>query len=284
MVICMSEKDLSNFDIRVDLINEINIKETKEIFNYENIKVERITLNEGLAKKIKKRKGNYISIIFNDATDIENRKNIERILTNELKSLLDKNGLINKSCLTVGLGNKLSTPDSLGPKTVDNVITTRHLFVLDNLDENYNVVSKIIPGVFATTGIETYDIIKGIVDRTKPDFLIVIDSLKSSNIKNINKVIQITDSGIDPGSGVGNQRKEISQKTLERKVIVIGIPTVVNLHTIVKDFLDEYDIDEILKQKKNNFLVTPKDIDFEIEKLSLILANAINNSLHKLTK
>ena len=284
MVICMSEKDLSSFDIRVDLINEINIKETKEISNYENIKVERITLNEGLAKKIKKRKGNYISIIFNDATDIENRKNIERILTNELKSLLDKNGLINKSCLTVGLGNKLSTPDSLGPKTVDNVITTRHLFVLDNLDENYNVVSKIIPGVFATTGIETYDIIKGIVDRTKPDFLIVIDSLKSSNIKNINKVIQITDSGIDPGSGVGNQRKEISQKTLERKVIVIGIPTVVNLHTIVKDFLDEYDIDEILKQKKNNFLVTPKDIDFEIEKLSLILANAINNSLHKLTK
>ena len=280
----MSEKDLSSFDIRVDLINEINIKETKEISNYENIKVERITLNEGLAKKIKKRKGNYISIIFNDATDIENRKNIERILTNELKSLLDKNGLINKSCLTVGLGNKLSTPDSLGPKTVDNVITTRHLFVLDNLDENYNVVSKIIPGVFATTGIETYDIIKGIVDRTKPDFLIVIDSLKSSNIKNINKVIQITDSGIDPGSGVGNQRKEISQKTLERKVIVIGIPTVVNLHTIVKDFLDEYDIDEILKQKKNNFLVTPKDIDFEIEKLSLILANAINNSLHKLTK
>lgn len=280
----MSEKDLSRFDIRIDLINEIKIKDKKEVINYDNVKVEKISLTETLAKKIKKRRGNYISIMFNDATDIKNRKNIEGILTKELKDLLSKNNLINKSSLIVGLGNKLSTPDSLGPKTVDNIITTRHLFILNSLDKEYSIVSKIIPGVFATTGIETYDIIKGIADKINPDFLIIIDSLKSSNIKNINKVIQITDSGIDPGSGVGNQRKEISQKTIGKKVIVIGVPTVVNLHTIVKDFLNEYDIDEVLNQKKNNFLVTPKDIDFEIEKLALILSNAINNSLHDMTK
>ena len=276
----MHEIDLNDKNIRCDLISDIdiNIKKDKEVID--NIIIEKINIRNN--KYVKN--GRYISIFFDDITDTDNRKKVENILIKELKTLLLKNNLLYKKVLVVGLGNNLSTADSLGPKTIDNIIVTRHLYLLNNVDKNYSEVSKIAPSVFATTGIQTYDIVKGIIKRIKPDYIIVIDSLKSRNIKNINKVIQITDRGIDPGSGVGNQRKELSKKTLGIKVIAIGVPTVVNLHTIVKEFLNEYDIDNILYEKGNDFLVTPKDIDFEIEKLSLLLSNAINKTIHKMTK
>ena len=117
------------------------------------------------------------------------------------------------------------------------------------------------------------------IKKWKADFK---DFCKSIN--KINKVIQITDSGIDPGSGVGNHRKELSKKTLGKKVIAIGVPTVVNLHTIVKDLLDEYDVEDVLKEKGNDFFVTPKEIDFEVEIMSDIISNAINKALHNMTK
>ena len=280
----MHSINLEENNMRLDLINDICSDILNEEYEKDDIKVERYSINDDLSNKINIRKGNYVSILFKDITDFDNRKKVERILIKELKRILKINNLNNKNSLIVGLGNNLSTPDSLGPKTIDNIITTRHLYIIDKVSNDFSEVAKITPGVFATTGIESFDIIKGIVDRINPDFLIVIDALKSSSIKKINKIVQITDSGISPGSGVGNQRKEISKETIGKPIIAVGIPTVVNLHTIVKDFLEEYDIDNILSQKKENFLVTTKDIDFEIEKLSLLLSNSINKTLHNLTK
>lgn len=279
----MHRIDLSNKDIRVDLINDIDCCEvTKSI--KDNIMIEEILLSKKSSKKYNKKEGLYISIVFDDITDSIVKDRVVSILSIELKKILERKNLLGQSCLVVGLGNNYSTPDSLGPKTVKNIITTRHISILNNLDKKYSVVSKIAPGVFADTGIETYDIVKSLVDRTKPDYLIVIDALSSTTLNKVNKVIQITDSGIDPGSGVGNQRKELSRKTLGVDVIAIGAPTVVNLHTIIKDTLDEYDLEKILENKTNNYMVTPKEIDFLIEHLSTTISKAINNVLHNLTK
>lgn len=280
----MHRIDLANKNIRCDLIGDIDFKGQERI-NEKNIKIERIDLNAKDAKKINKTKGTYISIYFDDATDTDKRNDIIDVVSIELKNLLIEKKLLGKPSLIVGLGNPLSTPDSLGPKTIDNIIATRYLFELgDDVDKKYSSVAKISPLVFATTGIETFDILKGIIEQINPSFLIIIDALASTSIGKVNKVIQITDSGIDPGSGVGNQRKELTKKSLGVDIIAIGIPTVVNLHTIVKDILNDYDIDDILKQKDNNFMVTPKEIDFTIEKLSHILSKSINNAVHNMTK
>lgn len=279
----MHKVDLKNINIRLDLISDIKVDKIDEIDTFGNIKVERVKLNSSNAKIIDKRKGEYISLFFDDITDSSSKSKISKVLSLEIKKLLTKKGLINKSSLIVGLGNNYSTPDSLGPKVIKNIITTRHLFINNKLDKNYSVVSKISPGVFADTGIESFDIIKSIVDRISPDYLIVIDSLSSQSLNKVNKVIQITDSGIDPGSGVGNNRKEISKKTIGVDVISIGVPTVVGLHTIIKDTLNEYDLENVLKDKSNNYMVTPKEIDFVVEQLSFVISKSINNALHKLT-
>lgn len=282
MVIKMHRIDLEKYNINCDLIGDINnnsIKVSKT--DYKGIKIEKVIVNKTLSKKINKKEGQYISIIFDDNTDKEVSSIIKEALIKELTKILKEKKLLGKASLVVGLGNNMSTPDSLGPKTIDKVIVTRHLQKIQNLDSNYSCVSKIAPGVFSTTGIESYDIIKSISNMIKPNFIIIIDALCSTSINKVNKVIQITDSGITPGSGVENHRKEISKKSLGIDIITIGIPTVVNLHTIVKEFLDEYDVDDILKKKGNNYMVTPKNIDFEIEQLSYILSNAINNTLHK---
>ena len=270
-----------NKNTRIDLINDINIKSKSKKIVKKNVTIERVILNEN--NKYNKNKGEYISILFDDSTDKDNKNNIVDVLTSEINRLLKRKKLLNKSLLVVGLGNIYSTPDSLGPKTVENIISTRHIYLTSALDKKYSVVSKISPGVFAETGIESFDIIKGITDRIKPNYLIVIDALSTKTLNKVNKLIQITDSGIDPGSGVGNQRKEISKNTLGIEVISIGVPTVVNLHTIIKDSLNEYDLDNIL-DKLNDYLVTPKEIDFVIEELSFIISKSINNALHNMTK
>lgn len=280
----MNKIDLSNYNIRCDLITDINIKIDRKIESISGVEIESVNLNSNKAKKINKRKGNYISVFFDDVTDKDNYKNVKNIVKNEIKKLLQKKELLGKSCLVIGLGNRLSTPDSLGPKVIDNIIATRHLYDFGNVDKDYSKVSKISPGVYGISGIETFDIVKGIVEKIKPDYIMIIDALSSTSIKKVNKVVQITDSGIEPGSGIGNQRKELSKKTLKKEVIAIGVPTVVSLHTIVKDFLNEYDVDELLKEKGNNFMVTPKEIDFEIDKLSLLISSSINETIHNLTK
>ena len=280
----MHKIDLKNEDIRLDLICDSKIDKYDELDNYDGIRIERIKINSKRAKEINKSEGEYISITFDDITDITSKNNIITYFSNELKNILKKKKLLKKQVLVVGLGNSYSTPDSLGPRVIDDIIPTRHIYLNKKLDNNYSVVSKISPGVFANTGIESFDIVKSIVDKIKPKYVIIVDALSSKSLNKVDKVIQITDSGIDPGSGVGNNRKELSKKSLGIDVIAIGVPTVVKLHTIIKDTLNEYDLDNILKDKPNNFMVTPKEIDFVIEQLSFVIAKSINIVLHNMTK
>ena len=337
--------DLNKFNIRTDLVIDNEIKENyinkKKINN--SILVTNIDVNKELSIELNKKPGNYITIEFEDITNYEDSKEVMKVLSNELKNLLNKKGLLpNDSCLILGLGNRFSTADSLGPITLDKIMVTRHLFVLDTkVKDGIREVAALSPGVMANTGIETYDIISSLINKVNPKFLIVIDALASSSIERINKTIQITDTGIHPGSGIGNNRKEISFDTIGLPVIAIGVPTVVESSILVNDTIDyifqhisyikkNYDTNkltfghrnnkkylELLKkhnlddeEKKNlsgilgtlddtkkkelikevltsinyNMIVTPKEIDFLIDKLSNIIASAINNSLHKAIK
>lgn len=200
----------------------------------------------------------YTTIFFKENT---NPKTIEKRLSIELKKYL-KN-INNEKILVVGLGNYKSTPDSLGPNTIDKILVTGHFKDLNG----YSNVSCFTPNVLANTGIDSIRIIKALVREIKATKLIVIDALKTNNMNNLVKTIQITNSGIAPGSGINNNRCEINKKTIGCDVIAIGIPTVVDIRTIV--------------DSTNSYIVTPTNIDYLIDKLSMILANGINITLHK---
>ena len=264
--------DVNKYNLRTDLIIEDNIKQNK-LEKYDNIKVTKIKLNKKESSLINKKPGTYITIEFNDITDSLNKTKVEKVLIKYLKEIIKNRK--DKSFLIVGLGNNKSTPDALGPKVIEKITVTRHLFLIDDVDFNYNCVSAFIPGVTGSTGIETQELIKNAVESVKPDYLIVIDALVSSSINRLNKTIQISDSGINPGSGIGNNRKEISKESLNIPVIAIGVPTVLEASTII------YEAVNIMKKDYKNLIVTPKDIDFQIEKLSDVIAYSINKMLKK---
>ena len=223
----------------------------------------------------------------------------------ELKELIEKHISKEDGILIVGLGNKEVTPDALGPKVVQDIDITRHLltYAPEILKEGTRPVCAVSPGVLGTTGIETLEIIKGIVDNVKPKMLIVIDSLASKSIERISSTIQLSDTGIVPGAGVGNTRKELSKNILGIPVIAIGIPTVVESAVLVNDCLDlfieklqeeaksnEYlnnlkeqdnyeEIKEALNPYDYNMIVTPKEIDELIKNMASIVARGINLSV-----
>lgn len=248
--------NLSKYQIRTDLIieniDEFNDKRVTTNNINDSIKVTTVSIDDDLSSKLNKKQGDYVTIEFSDITNHEDRKELEKTLVNEIRKMLNGTDISSDAtCLIVGLGNKSSTADSLGPKVVDRVLVTRHLFVLNtNVKEGIREVSAISPGVMATTGIETFDIITSIVKKTKPQFLIVVDALASSSIDRINKTIQLTNTGIHPGSGVGNNRKELSFETINIPVIAIGVPTVVESTIIVNDTID-YLFKHISYIKKN---------------------------------
>jgi len=236
------EIDLGKYNIRTDLIIEnledLNKSKTKNK-EYDDINVTSVTLNEEDSLKINKKPGTYITIEFEDATDKDNKEHLIKVFSKCLKSLLNKTKIKdNYSCLIIGLGNDKSTPDSLGPLVINNILVTRHLFLLGEIEEGYRSVSSLIPGVTGTTGIETFDLIKSTVNTINPDFLIVIDALASSSVERVNKTIQMSNTGINPGSGIGNSRKEISYETIGKPVISIGIPTVVDAVSVVTDTIN----------------------------------------------
>ena len=331
------EIDLSKYKIRTDLAIEVIPENTNiEIKEIDNIKISKIYIDEESSKIINKKIGNYITIEFEDITDDDNKENVKKIFIKELKELLTEMNIKKEdTCLIIGLGNRMSTPDALGPKTIDNLIITNHLYKLGILEEKYRRVSALNPGVMGDTGIETSDIIKSVSKTIKPNFIIVVDALAASSIERVNKTIQITDTGIHPGSGIGNSRKEISKDLLNIPVIAIGVPTTVDATTIVSDTIkyltkhytytrkninnpmnkliikgninylkknievDKKEKQELLGLLGNlteeetrqlifetltpigyNFMVTPKEIDFIIEKLTDIIGNGLNKSLH----
>src|SRR5690625_919536 len=228
------------------------IKETSDEEN--GVKITTIEIDEHGERSLNKKRGSYVTI-FTDAIvreDTVSQQNAAIALSKEIKKLLIKNNVKDdKKGLVVGLGNWNVTPDALGPMTVENVLVTNHLFELkyETVASGYRPVSAISPGVMGVTGMETSDIVKSIIKQFQPHFLIVVDALASRSIERINTTIQITDTGIHPGSGVGNQRKELSKEILGIPVIAIGVPTVVDLVTIANDTL-QYMLKHVGRQLK----------------------------------
>ena len=282
------------------------IESTKEEIN-ENLKVERVKItNENGEKAIGKPIGNYITIDIKNLkiAQEEEKESAANTLSNELKKILDEHIDKQGEVLVVGLGNIYVTPDSLGPKVINEIDVTRHIinYLPQYVEEGTRMVSAIAPGVLGTTGIETVEILKGIVDNIHPKLVIVIDALASRSIERISSTVQLSDTGIVPGAGVGNTRGEISIKTLGIPVIAIGIPTVVETAVLVNDSLDLFigklqeeaksndylnklkeednyeEIKEVLVPKDFNLIVTPKEIDELIENMKDIVALGINKS------
>ena len=263
------------------------------------LKVTRVkVLNEKGKQKIGKEIGTYITLEIKNIDIIakEELEKISQILAEQLKELVKGYN----SILVVGLGNIDTTADSIGPKVIKDLSITRHLkkYVPNLIDKNAKEISGIAPGVLGTTGIETGEILKGIVEKIKPDAIIAIDALISRDISRLFKTIQISDTGITPGAGVGNARKEISKNTMWIPVIAVGVPTLVEAATIVADSIDliskqfeEFKelqeaskedkyrlIKAVLEPSKYNLAVTPKEVDSLVDNMKLIIAHGINNT------
>ena len=295
-------KESNNIKGEIDGI----ISEEEEVSK--TIKVTRVNVvNENGAKSIQKPIGTYTTIDVEKMRNIteEEISKISNIMSSELKKLISKHVGKTDEILIVGLGNEYSTPDSLGPKVVREVDVTRHIFkyLPQFVEEGDREVSAIAPGVLGVTGIETQEILKGIVDNVKPKLIIAIDSLASKSIDRISSSVQLSDTGIIPGAGVGNKRRELSRDTLGVPVIGVGIPTVVELATLVSDGIDIFiktlqekaesndylnklkendkyeEVKEALNVGEYNMIVTPKEIDDLIENMKNVVARGINYAI-----
>ena len=285
--------------------NEVEGIESQQEDVNEKIKITRVKItSEQGEQAIGKPKGEYITIDIKKINLLteEELEDASKILAEELKRLIGEKIEFKDDVLIVGLGNEEVTPDALGPNVIKNVEITRHIinYLPQYIDENTRPVSAIAPGVLGTTGIETLEIITGIVQNIHPKLIIVIDALASRSIERISSSIQLSDTGIVPGAGVGNTRKELSQRTLNIPVIALGIPTVVESAVLVNDCLnifieklqqeaksndylnqmkeqDNYEeIKEALIPNNYNMIVTPKEIDELIENMKDVVARGIN--------
>ena len=281
---------------------------SEEVKVSDSINITRVNVtNENGANAINKPIGTYTTIDVKKMRNITNEEinRISETMSEELKSLINKHVNEKEEILIVGLGNEFSTPDSLGPKVVREVDVTRHIFkyLPQFVEDGDREVSAIAPGVLGVTGIETQEILKGIVDNVKPKLIIAIDSLASKSIDRISSSVQLSDTGIIPGAGVGNKRRELSKETLGVPVIGVGIPTVVELATLVSDGIDIFidtlqekaesndylnklkendkyeEVKEALNVGEYNMIVTPKEIDDLIENMKNIVARGINYAI-----
>lgn len=243
-----------------------------------DIRLTRVQIvSERGAREMGKPMGNYLTLEAPGMAvpDEDYHREISEALAYHLKELMGEEK--EQSILVAGLGNRDVTPDALGPKTVSNLLITRHLIreygkgVMGT--EKCSQISGIVPGVMAQTGMETSEIIRGIVEQTKPDLLIVIDALAARSTKRLSRTIQITDTGIQPGSGVGNHRNSLTEESLGIPVIAIGVPTVVEAAAIIYDAQGDC---ERMPPHLNGMFVTPKNIDETIKQLSFTLSEALN--------
>ena len=246
------------------------------------------------AKAMGKPVGTYITVEADSIDDMQGKQEQGYIdkLQKYIKELVPD--IENKSVFIVGLGNREVTPDALGPKVVDEIFTTRHL--IREFGEEFktkhkmNTVTSLAPGVMAQTGMETKEIVKGIIDEVKPDLMIVVDALAARSVKRLNCTIQLTDTGISPGSGVGNNRNALNKESLGIPVVAIGVPTVVDAGTIVEDHLEQalrsqgYSeqeiyafINEINQKQVKNMFVTPNNVDEAVKHMSFIISEALND-------
>lgn len=250
-------------------------------------------VTENGAKAMGRPQGTYITIEAPDLSvpDEDYHREISEEISKHLKQLIDLKK--EKSILVVGLGNAGITADALGPHVVENLRMTRHIireYGLQGIDhEKMHRVSGIVPGVMAQTGMETAEIIQGVVAETKPDVVVAIDALAARSVRRLNRTIQITDTGIHPGSGVGNHRNGLTEDNLQVKVIGIGVPTVVDAATIVHDsmahLLDALEeaeqkefLEEMIAPNLYSMFVTPKDVDETVKYLSFTISEGLNTA------
>jgi spore protease len=290
--------------VRGDAHTELpGVRMTEEHFDAATVTWVEVFSPEG-EQVIGKAMGNYVTI---DSPDLRRRNRdlqeaVGEILVGQLAKLLDlgpENGV-----LVVGLGNWNATPDALGPRVTAKLLVTRHLrdFVPAELAGGLRPVAAISPGVLGITGIETAEVIHGIVERIKPDVVICIDALAARNVDRIGTTVQIADTGINPGSGIGNQRKALNQQTLGVPVIAIGVPTVVHASTIVHDSMEalaaQFEgqkpffqlfssaeerrdlMNQVLSPTVGEMVVTPKEVDDLIDDMSKVIAGSLNAVLH----
>ncbi len=302
---------MGNFQIRTDLALEAResvsdadgsmrgVRVEEYYREAEDIQVTKVMIDtQNAAKVMGKPRGIYVTMEAPALVepDEDYHREISDCLAEELLELIPDSEK-EQSVLVVGLGNREVTADALGPQVVDNLFITRH--VVKNYGKaayncsRMNLVSSIEPGVMAKTGMETAEIVKGVVQETKPDVLIVIDALAARSTKRLNRTIQITNTGIQPGSGVGNHRNALTKESLGVPVIAIGVPTVVDAATIVGDALDQILNDEEFDGLKyvgqnsmamaelNNMYMTGKDIDAVIKRVSFTVSEGINIAMER---
>jgi spore protease len=321
-----NELDLQNYNVRTDLALEakemaeapqggpipgILSKTTED----NGITITQLQVqNEQGSQAIGKMQGHYVTIevpgLRNGDTGLQDR--VATQFAKHFEAFLERLSIPKSArILIVGLGNWNVTPDALGPLVVENVMVTRHFFELmpDQVADGYRPVSAVAPGVLGITGIESSEIVHGIVEMTKPDLVIAVDALASKAVERVNTTIQIADTGIHPGSGIGNKRKGLTKEILGVPVIAIGVPTVVYASTIVNNTLEMMRghfekqngdsnqilglvnqmadnerlqlVKEVLSPLGHDLLVTPKEIDEFIEDIANIIASGLNASLHE---
>lgn len=313
---------IEKYSVRTDLALE-----RKERFESDNVEVQGVEVEESYdeeseiritkvkivtengAKAMKKPVGNYLTLEAPNMAvpDEDYHREISERLASYIREMLQVDVKKEYKVLVVGLGNRQITPDALGPYVVDNLNVTRHIIreygAYAMGEDQPNMVSAIVPGVMAQTGMETLEIVQGIVRETGPDVVVAIDALAARNSKRLNRTIQIADTGINPGSGVGNHRNGITKEALGIPVIGIGVPTVVDAATIVNDAMEnlmealetsetlrgvgvvlqgynateKYElIRELISPHLNGFFVTPKDVDETVKRIGYTISEALN--------
>ena len=299
-----------NFSDQDNSLAGVTVRESEDSHAHIHITYVHIRTEEG-AKKLGKPVGRYITMEtpYLALADEDYHKEITQVLMEQLELLIPQ--IRKKKVLVAGIGNREITPDSLGPKVVDHLFITRHLIreygTESKVTKGFGVVSAIAPGVMAQTGMEGREVIGGVIRETKPDVALIIDALAARSVHRLNATIQLTDTGISPGSGVGNHRHGLNRETLGIPVVAIGIPTVIDAATIVNDtvsslldvlkqqnfYKEVFDsvrsfddqekymlFRELMAPEMAGMFVTPKDIDQTMEKISYTISEAINSICH----
>ena len=288
----MGVTEMEKFQVRTDLALE-----ARESFEGEDVEIRGVSIEEQYdedrdirvtrvkietengARAMGKPVGEYLTLEAPGLSeeDEDYHREVSMELAKHIRQLMGEG---EQSVLVVGLGNREVTPDALGPQVVNNLMITRHIIREFGSRafgrEQMNQVSAIVPGVMAQTGMETFEIVKGIVEETKPDWIIAVDALAARASKRLNRTIQLCDVGIYPGSGVGNHRNGLTRDNLGIPVLAIGVPTVVDAATIVYDATGDRDR---IAPNLNGMFVTPKNVDEMIKRLSYTISEAINIAL-----
>lgn len=293
--------------------------ELRESYPKDNVEIEGVILDEQIVQKgrikistvnivseyganwMKKPVGNYVTVEFTDKSmymdDTDTKKfehKVKEIICDILSDMIKEKRTKNdkETFMVTGLGNRFATPDALGPVVMEKIVVNRHMVSEfgEKILQNDKIVCAITPGVMAQTGMDTYEVLDGLVKNIKPDFIFVIDALASRSISRLCRTIQITDTGISPGTGIGNNRKKINEETLGVPVIAIGVPTVVDAAVIVSECMEEtlekqgfsnkeiqIFLESIADNNTKNLFVTPKDIDEQVRWIGGLVSGGINS-------